>query len=135
MDEASQEIEKKYYTPAEANLTLPLVRRIVSDIQETGQRLFKQAEELGEAAAEDTGIKKMIDTLNEFFAELEQLGCSYKDPNFKLGLVDFPALIEGKEVELCWRSDEPSVAFYHGQEGYAGRKPIPEKYLIEGGGE
>jgi hypothetical protein len=27
---------------------------------------------------------------------------------------------------LCWRSDEESVAYYHGPEGYAGRRPIPE---------
>ena len=31
---------------------------------------------------------------------------------------------------LCWRSDEPSVAHFHGYEdGYAGRRPIPAALL------
>ena len=66
------------------------------------------------------------------FKELEQVGCFYKDWNFTLGLVDFPAIIAGKEVLLCWRSDEPEVRFYHTQEdGYTGRRPIPEELLVE----
>lgn len=124
--------QTRYFTPQEANRTLPLVKRIVQDIQEKGQRLHRLAGELGEAAADDPEVKRLIDELNGFFGELEQIGCSYKDPNFTLGLVDFPAIIDGEEVELCWRSDEPRVAFYHGPEGYAGRRPIPREYL-EGG--
>jgi hypothetical protein len=62
--------------------------------------------------------------------ELEEIGCSYKDWSFELGLVDFPSIIDGKEVLLCWRSDEESVKYYHGLlEGFAGRKPIPDDYL------
>ncbi len=54
----------------------------------------------------------------------------YKDWNFTIGLVDFPSLIDGKEVYLCWRTDEEEIRFYHGMdEGYSSRKPIPEKYF------
>ncbi|MEJ2307316.1 MAG: DUF2203 family protein, partial [candidate division WOR-3 bacterium] len=46
-----------------------------------------------------------------------------------IGLVDFPGLIEGREVYLCWKSDEEDIQFYHGvEEGFAGRKPIPKEY-------
>ena len=63
-------------------------------------------------------------------AELEEIGCFYKDWNFTIGLVDFPAIIDGKEVLLCWRSDEDDILYYHGfEDGYAGRKEIPDKYL------
>ena len=62
--------------------------------------------------------------------ELEDLGCFYKDWNFQIGLVDFPAVIDGKEILLCWRSDEEKLQWYHGlDDGYAGRKLIPEKLL------
>ena len=122
--------EVRYFTPKEANNTLPLVKRIVADIQSRGQELMRLAGELGDDAAEDPRIKKLIDELNEFMEELNQIGCSYKDPNFNLGLVDFPSVIDGEEVLLCWRSDEPTIAFYHGYEaGYAGRKPIPASDL------
>jgi hypothetical protein len=42
-----------------------------------------------------------------------------------LGLLDFPAHHDGREVELCWHVGEESVGFWHEiGEGYAGRKPI-----------
>ena len=42
-----------------------------------------------------------------------------------LGLLDFPARLDGREVELCWHVGEEAVAFWHEiGEGYAGRKPI-----------
>jgi hypothetical protein len=43
------------------------------------------------------------------------------------GLLDFPALVSGREVWLCWRSGEPDVGFWHGQdEGFAGRRPLAQ---------
>ena len=87
------------------------------------------AEGLGKAARDDPGVRKQIDALHDLFEELEALGCSYRDWSFSVGLVDFPAMINGQEVSLCWRSDEPEIAYYHGPEGYVGRKPIPKNYL------
>ena len=122
--------EVKLFTPREANRTLPLVRRIVQDIQETGQKLRQAVAELGREAEGDADVQKMMGELEDLYGELNRIGCSYQDPNFTVGLVDFPAMIEGEEVLLCWRSDEPEVAHYHGMKaGYAGRKPIPEAYL------
>jgi hypothetical protein len=41
------------------------------------------------------------------------------------GLVDFPALIAGREVYLCWVDDEPAVAHWHEIEaGFRGRRPL-----------
>ena len=63
--------------------------------------------------------------------ELEELGCYFKDWDFKVGLVDFPAKIEGEEVFLCWKSDEETLGWYHPIEGgFQERKPIPEHLLV-----
>lgn len=57
--------------------------------------------------------------------EVLALGGMPKD--LELGLVDFLGRLDGREVNLCWRFGEPQVRFWHGlEEGYAGRKPIPE---------
>ena len=41
------------------------------------------------------------------------------------GLVDFPAWVEGREVELCWKHDEPRIEDWHElYAGFAGRQPI-----------
>jgi hypothetical protein len=41
------------------------------------------------------------------------------------GLVDFPALRDGREVYLCWVEGEPDIAFWHELDaGYAGRQAL-----------
>ena len=63
------------------------------------------------------------------YIELEELGCEYKDWSYSVGLVDFPSLLEGNEILLCWRSDEETISHYHGiYEGFSGRKPLPSVY-------
>ncbi|MBI4432515.1 MAG: DUF2203 domain-containing protein [Candidatus Omnitrophica bacterium] len=115
----------KVFTPKEANQTLPLVKKIVSDILKTGKSIRAISMER-EKPEEDPEIIRLMDFLDDLFDELESLGCSYKDWNFSEGLVDFPCVLNGKEVFLCWRSDEPEVGYYHGlEEGFAGRRPIP----------
>ena len=122
--------ETKYFTPDEAQLTLPLVKKIVKDILDTTKEIRLLAEDLEGQIEENSEIKKMISDINGFMNELEEIGCFYKDWNFTIGLVDFPAFIGGEEVLLCWRSDEEDVKYYHSaEEGYAGRKPIPEQYF------
>ncbi|MCI0613876.1 DUF2203 domain-containing protein [bacterium] len=39
--------------------------------------------------------------------------------------MDFPAIIDGESVLLCWRYGEKSIDYYHNlSDGFAGRKPI-----------
>lgn len=121
--------EAKLFTPRQANQTLPLVKRIVDDILAIGEAMRARSIEVGSNAESDPQIQRHIEQLEELFQELESLGCSYKDWNFTVGLVDFPAVIDGQEVYLCWKSDEPAIAFYHDLEsGFTGRQPIPEEY-------
>jgi hypothetical protein len=124
--------ELKYFTPSEARKTLPLVRKIVKDILDTSREMRLIADEIGEAAEKDPRIQKMADDVEDFMAELEDIGCFFKDWNFQIGLVDFPAIIDGKEVFLCWRSDEDNIMYYHEMEtGFAGRKIIPPEELTD----
>jgi hypothetical protein len=125
-------VESKYFTPHEAGKTLPLVKRIVRDILDTGRRIRMLSLIRGENRENTPEIEQLGDHLNAYFAELEELGCYYKDWNFSIGLVDFPAIIDDREVLLCWRSDEERLEYYHTIEaGYAGRKRIPGEYLTD----
>ena len=50
-------------------------------------------------------------------------GCLIK--HLDIGLLDFPAIIGGKEVFLCWESDEDAVEFWHDLEtGFGGREKL-----------
>jgi len=124
-------IETKYFTPLEACNTLPLVKKIVKDILDTSKEMKLLADDFGvKDINNNPRLRKMADEINGFISELEEIGCFYKDWNFTIGLVDFPAVIDNREVMLCWKSDEDDIKFYHDiDSGYSGRKPIPEEYL------
>lgn len=117
----------KHFTQQEATRTLPLVRRIVEDILALANTMRVNISANGGAIPSEQ-LDPMRAQMQSLFDELEDLGCSYKDWSFDKGLVDFPAVVDGQEVLLCWRSDEPEVAYYHDYtSGFAGRKPIPQE--------
>ena len=129
----------KLFTLAEANRTLPLVKRIVQDIMTVypeWKDLVAQYElvaaqakpEWGESP-EQLALKARIDAvaarINDFLAELEQIGCEFK--GFDEGLVDFHGRLDEREILWCWKSGEDRITHWHELEsGYAGRQPIPE---------
>lgn len=116
----------KLFTPSQANQTLPLVKKIVGDILSTGQQIRDISARISTNAEKDPEIIRLMGQLEELFEEIENIGCYYKDWNFSIGLVDFPSVIDGKEVLLCWRSDEEELKYYHGpEEGFSARKLIP----------
>ena len=75
--------------------------------------------------ARRSGIEKANREVRAGLGELLATGGVPKD--LELGLVDFLGLVDGREVNLCWRYGEKRVRFWHGlDEGYGGRKAIPE---------
>jgi hypothetical protein len=75
--------------------------------------------------ARRAGIDRATRELRAGLGEILGTGGVPKD--LELGLVDFLGLVEGREVNLCWRYGEKQVRFWHGlDEGFGGRKPIPE---------
>ena len=117
----------KIFTLQQAVKTLPLIKHIVSDILKTGQSIRELSVEM-EKPEDDPEINRLMDQLDELFEEMESLGCYYKDWNFTVGLVDFPAKIHSRDVMLCWKSDEEHIQYYHDAEaGFAGRKLIPKE--------
>jgi hypothetical protein len=128
---------RKYFTPDEANRTLPLVRRIVQDIVDAyGQwkaslgryELAAAAQRPGEGESpEAVALRERVDeiarTINSYIAELEQVGCVLK--GFDDGLVDFRGRLDGRDVWLCWKLGEPGVGHWHEiDEGYRSRRPL-----------
>jgi hypothetical protein len=122
----------RYYTPEEANAALPEVRQIVKTMLEARQRIVEAQPELWpvlEKAVGNGGSRKAAEVLSDFEAvqrsvkALERLSIEIKDVN--TGLIDFLGKREGRDVYLCWRYDEPRVAYWHDIEaGFAGRQPL-----------
>lgn len=122
--------EIKYFTPGEAVKTLPLVKKIVSDILSDAEQIRSISSALASNIEGNPEIIRLTENIKGYLVELEEIGCYFKDWNFELGLIDFPAIIDEKEVLLCWRSDEESIQYYHeADSGYMGRKLIPDQYF------
>lgn len=67
--------------------------------------------------------------INKLINDITEKGVIIRDP--KIGLVDFPAIINDRPAFLCWKLDEDDIQFWHyAEEGFAGRKRISGKEEI-----
>ena len=126
--------DKKYFTVTEANRALLLVRRIAQDIVNDIKQLrelhtFCQAhsEEIPTVDQEDARRRyaSLTDHLAGLNEELDKIGCECRD--YRLGVVDFPAWVNGREICLNWRLGEAGVECWHELDaGYSDRRPLTE---------
>jgi hypothetical protein len=122
---------KKHYTRDEAQALLPQVRQWLQRAEHTRDELLKFDKRLNTLLepGRDAGGELVNDwtrAMADFRSALEefqQRDILIKDVD--RGLLDFPALIGGKEVFLCWEKDEDVIEFWHDLDtGYAGRERL-----------
>jgi hypothetical protein len=120
---------KRRFTLAQANSTLPLVRRIVGDIVRTHGEALKAQSDLEHVPAGTTPqdiqrrLESHLEHLEDFVDELTEVGCELKD--YRMGLIDFTGRHKGRDVCLCWKLGEETVGYWHEMDaGFAGRQPI-----------
>ena len=122
----------KYYTPKEANHQLEVVRPMVAELISISERVRAHQPEIWSVVEKSAGnggnpeLSRLLpdfDRLDVLLHRLQEMGIEVKD--LTLGLVDFPAVKDGRIVHLCWKYNEGSVQFWHEIEtGFAGRQPI-----------
>ena len=110
---------------------LPRVEPLLRSLREARDRLTDaEAHEALAGAAPGNGGGTQGRNVGEAFlevrrglAELEKLGVVIKD--LDRGLIDFPAIRDGREVYLCWQLDEDEIGFWHDIDaGFGGREPL-----------
>ena len=70
-------------------------------------------------------MKGIVDQMAAAVAHLDQLGIMLRD--IEDGLIDFPALVAGRQIWLCWQSGETDISFWHELEtGFGSRRPLIE---------
>jgi hypothetical protein len=68
-------------------------------------------------------MRGLVDQMQADVAWLDERGIVLRD--IPTGLIDFPALVSGRQAWLCWRLGEDRVGFWHDtDEGFAGRRPL-----------
>lgn len=70
--------------------------------------------------------EKTAQQVKDAVSEINSTGVQVKD--LDIGLLDFPCVVDGHTVLLCWKLGEQKITHWHGvQEGFAGRKPIDDR--------
>ena len=81
------------------------------------------AEHAQELEAREDRIRTLVHRMERYVSQLVAWDITLRD--IETGLVDFPALVNGRQVCLCWRSGEERVGYWHELEaGFSGRRPL-----------
>jgi hypothetical protein len=117
------------FTLEQANRSLPLVRRIVTDVVAAHSAAVKLQESIEQTPKSNQRtplqekMEMQIDRLHDLVDELTAIGCELKD--YQTGLVDFIGRHQGRDVCLCWKLGENSITHWHETNtGFAGRQPV-----------
>jgi hypothetical protein len=130
-DEGIELVHERHFTRAEANALLPQLAELLNRLRDAKDELTdtEAHEALAEGAPTNGGgaegrqvgvafleVRRMLETI-------ERSGIVLRD--IDRGLVDFPAVIDGREVYLCWQVGEDEVGFWHDMDaGYGGRERL-----------
>jgi len=122
----------KYFTVQEANEALKIVRPLMDEVMVIRQKILANQPEAWPAIEKSAGnggnpaLSQMVhdfEKLDALIHKIQDTGAQIKDIN--IGLLDYSALKDGREVYLCWQYGEGDIAFWHEvEDGYAGRQPI-----------
>jgi hypothetical protein len=130
----------KTFTLSEAQTLLPVLESLLKraqaagtraaqlgfEMQELSQRIFLSGGmhvNVARAARRRVEREKALKEATDTVAEIDEIGVQVKD--LEQGLLDFPCVMDGRTVLLCWKLGEKEIGFWHTPEdGFAGRKPL-----------
>jgi len=136
-------VTQRTFTLDEAQTLLPvlesLLRRAMEEkkqIEEIEKEFHEVSQKVFASGGADLDIRKLarrralsdqaVQRLKDAMAEIESTGALVKD--LDKGLIDFPCVVEGETILLCWQLGETQITHWHGmEEGFAGRKPVDER--------
>ena len=140
----------KFFDLDAANAALPELRTILETLRDERAQLIELRDEFARQAALETAatgpvpaeppgdeassaaegprrlrlrMQGVIDQMQAGVARIDELGVTLRE--IETGLIDFPALVSGRQVWLCWRLGEGDIAFWHElAEGFGGRRAL-----------
>ena len=128
---APEHAHDRHFTVEQANEALATVRPLLQRLRDARDLLTdEEAHAALTDAAPTNGGGESGTQVGEAFLEVRRLLVTLQEAglvvrDIERGLLDFPAILDGREVYLCWELGEDEVAFWHELEGgYSGREPL-----------
>jgi hypothetical protein len=139
----------RFYAIDEANAALPEVERILTALRDQREELIQLRDRVIEVTPDDgetpttgaaeqirllrLGMQGLIDQMQAGVARLIEMDITLRD--ISTGLIDFPALVAGSPIWLCWRLGEADVSNWHAHDqGFDSRQPLSELPMGRGSG-
>jgi hypothetical protein len=130
-------VRTRSFSVAQANACVPRLQLLVERLQRAALSLRTAREDVAaeqglapeglavEALlARRPDLRRIVEGLEGALEEIQSLGVEVKD--LELGLIDFPAELDGEPIYLCWQFGEDEVGYWHRRsEGFAGRRTLP----------
>ncbi len=135
---ASSQSFPRLFTVDEANDLLPALRPLMKRVFDhldflrkksatviREESLSPNAPDLMERLQENDAIARLVQEVKGLVDEINSYGCVCK--GVEQGLVDFPCVLAGEIVFLCWRYGEEGIGYWHRiEDGFAGRRTLLE---------
>jgi len=139
----------RYYSIDEANAAIPEVERILIALRDQREELIARRDKVVQLSPDDdatvgSGVAEqvrllrlsmqgLIDQMQAGVARLVELDVTLRD--IATGLIDFPALVSGRPIWLCWRLGEADIESWHAHdEGFDSRRPLTDLPSASGRG-
>jgi hypothetical protein len=134
----------KTFTLGEAQMVLPVVEALLRraqtarsrveelemGMQQLSHRIFLSGGlrvDVPVAARRRAERDKAVQETKDTLTEIEEIGVQVKD--LEQGLLDFPCVLDGKTVLLCWKLGEEEIGYWHlPEDGFEGRKPLDARF-------
>lgn len=134
----------KTFTLDEAQSLLPVLESLLkraiegkkiaeekdAELQELRQRIFVSGGmqvNVVSVARQRAEIDKLVQQAKDAVGEIDAIGVQVKD--LDTGLLDFPFVVDGEIVLLCWKMGEPHIEYWHTVDaGFRGRQPLDERF-------
>lgn len=119
--------QERLFELDEARALMPEVQRRASRLVVARADLAELGHALRSGRASPLGGMPELKALE---AQLDELLGWFRDEQIEVKgiapfLIDFPAILDGRSVRLCWLENETDLAWYHLSEvGFLGRRPL-----------
>jgi hypothetical protein len=124
-------LHERHFTAEQATEALQHVKPLLQKLRDARDLLTdEQAHEVLSDAAPSNGGGDAGTQVGQAFLEVRRLLLTLQEAgivvrDIERGLIDFPALIDDREVYLCWELGEDEVAWWHELDaGYRGRQSL-----------
>jgi hypothetical protein len=122
----------QFYDIDEANARVPEVREVLGLLRDHRAELIRLRDRISVPEADDGEQRRIhlrmqgiVDQMQAAVVQLDSWSITLRD--IESGLVDFPALVNGRQVCLCWKLGEGDIDWWHElTAGYSGRRPLAE---------